>query len=461
MEEKSNKVIKNMNLRENTQKGLYVKNFGCQMNVYDGNRMQEMLEVHNYKTVDNFENADLIILNTCHIREKATEKIYSELGRIKKKIATKTTDTTIAVAGCVAQAEGKELVKRAPVIDLVFGPLTYHHLPEILKEFEENKGNKRRKIIDIEPPKKDKFDVLPKRIKRNADISSFLSVQEGCDKFCTFCVVPYTRGVETSRPINQIIKEANQLISDGVKEIILLGQNVNAWSNVSSNNKKIDFADLIYELSKLDIQRIRFTTSHPKDMNDKLIKSFNSLRKLQPYLHLPIQSGSDRILKKMNRNYSTKEYIDIIDKFKSIKPDIAISGDFIVGFPGETEEDFEKTKNIVNRIGYAHAYSFKYSPRPGTPAAIMDDQVQEDIKSNRLLSLQETIKENMLEYNTRFINKTLKVLVERKINAEGYYSGRSPYLQSVHFKSKKSQIGNIIDLKIKKINANSLLGEIL
>ena len=461
MEEKSNKVIKNMNLRENTQKGLYVKNFGCQMNVYDGNRMQEMLEVHNYKTVDNFENADLIILNTCHIREKATEKIYSELGRIKKKIGTKTTDTTIAVAGCVAQAEGKELVKRAPVIDLVFGPLTYHHLPEILKEFEENKGIKKRTIIDIEPPKKDKFDVLPKRIKRNADVSSFLSVQEGCDKFCTFCVVPYTRGVETSRPINQIIKEANQLISDGVKEIILLGQNVNAWSNVSSNNKKIDFADLIYELSKLDIQRIRFTTSHPKDMNDKLIKSFNSLRKLQPYLHLPIQSGSDRILKKMNRNYSTKEYIDIIDKLKSIKPDIAISGDFIVGFPGETEEDFEKTKNIVNRIGYAHAYSFKYSPRPGTPAAIMDDQVQEDIKSNRLLSLQETIKENMLEYNTRFINKTLKVLVEKKINAEGYYSGRSPYLQSVHFKSKKSQIGNIIDLKIKKINANSLLGEIL
>jgi len=461
MEEKSNKVIKNMNLRENTQKGLYVKNFGCQMNVYDGNRMQEMLEVHNYKTVDNFENADLIILNTCHIREKATEKIYSELGRIKKKIATKTTDTTIAVAGCVAQAEGKELVKRAPVIDLVFGPLTYHHLPEILKEFEENKGIKKRTIIDIEPPKKDKFDVLPKRIKRNADVSSFLSVQEGCDKFCTFCVVPYTRGVETSRPINQIIKEADQLISNGVKEIILLGQNVNAWSNVSSNNKKIDFADLIYELSKLDIQRIRFTTSHPKDMNDKLIKSFNSLRKLQPYLHLPIQSGSDRILKKMNRNYSTKEYIDIIDKLKSIKPDIAISGDFIVGFPGETEEDFEKTKNIVNRIGYAHAYSFKYSPRPGTPAAIMDDQVQEDIKSNRLLSLQETIKENMLEYNTRFINKTLKVLVERKINAEGYYSGRSPYLQSVHFKSKKSQIGNIIDLKIKKINANSLLGEIL
>ncbi len=457
----NNKVIKNMNLRENTQKGLYVKNFGCQMNVYDGNRMKEMLEVQNYKTVDNFENADLIILNTCHIREKATEKIYSELGRIKKKIATKTTDTTIAVAGCVAQAEGKELVKRAPVIDLVFGPLTYHHLPEILKEFEENKGNKKRTIIDIEPPKKDKFDVLPKRIKRNADVSSFLSVQEGCDKFCTFCVVPYTRGVETSRPINQIIKEANQLISDGVKEIILLGQNVNAWSNVSSNNKKIDFADLIYELSKLDIQRIRFTTSHPKDMNDKLIKSFNSLRKLQPYLHLPIQSGSDRILKKMNRNYSTKEYIDIIDKLKSIKPDIAISGDFIVGFPGETEEDFEKTKNIVNRIGYAHAYSFKYSPRPGTPAALMDDQVQEDIKSNRLITLQETIKENMLEYNTRFINKTLKVLVERKINAEGYYSGRSPYLQSVHFKSKKYQIGNIIDLKIKKINANSLLGEII
>jgi len=450
-----------MNINENTQKGLYVKNFGCQMNVYDGNRMQEMLEVHNYKAVNNFENADLIILNTCHIREKATEKIYSELGRIKKKIATKTNDTIIAVAGCVAQAEGKELIKRAPIIDLVFGPLTYHHLPDILKEFEKNKGNKKRKIIDIEPPQKDKFDILPRRTKKSGGVSAFLSVQEGCDKFCTFCVVPYTRGVETSRAIDEIIKEANQLISNGVKEIILLGQNVNAWSNCTSNNKKIDFTDLICKLSELNLERIRFTTSHPKDMNDKLINSFNSLRKLQPYLHLPIQSGSDRILKKMNRNYSTKDYIGIIDKLKSVRPDIAISGDFIVGFPGETEEDFEKTINIINRIGYAHAYSFKYSPRPGTPAATMDKQVQENIKSNRLISLQKTIKEKMLEYNSGFINKTLKVLVEKKINSEGYYSGRSPYLQSVHFKSKKSQIGNIIDLKIKKINENSLLGKIV
>ena len=370
-----------MNLNKNTQKGLYIKNFGCQMNIYDGERMQEMLEPLNYKTLENSDNADLIILNTCHIREKATEKIYSELGRIKKNNKKNGNNATIAVAGCVAQAEGKELVKRAPMINLVFGPLTYHRLPEILQDFDNSNIKKRKAIIDIEPPINDKFNVLPKRVsdKNKNNVSALLSVQEGCDKFCTFCVVPYTRGIETSRSCEQIIDEAKQLISSGVKEIILLGQNVNAWTGKNSNEKDMDFSDLINKLSLLDIDRIRFTTSHPRDMNEKLIKSFSEIEKLQPYLHLPIQSGSDRVLKNMNRNYSTSEYIDIIDQLKIEKPDIAISGDFIVGFPGETEEDFIMTKRIVDRIGYAHAYSFKYSPRPGTPAAEMENQMYLEI----------------------------------------------------------------------------------
>tara|TARA_B100000676_G_scaffold138189_1_gene136793 strand:- start:4228 stop:5574 length:1347 start_codon:yes stop_codon:yes gene_type:complete len=446
-----------MTLNKNTQKGLYIKNFGCQMNVYDGNRMQEMMSSHNYDSVNTIEDADLIILNTCHIREKATEKIYSELGRIKKNISGKKKRTTIAVAGCVAQAEGQELIKRAPIIDLVFGPLTYHHLPNILQSFEKDNSIKKKAIVDIEPPSEDKFTELPKRLKEKQTISTFLSVQEGCDKFCTFCVVPYTRGVETSRSFLEIKDEAKELISNGVQEIILLGQNVNAWSN--SNNNAMDFADLIYELSLLEIKRIRFTTSHPNDMNHKLISSFRDIEKLQPYLHLPIQSGSDKVLKNMNRNYSSEEYIEIISELKSIRPDIAISGDFIVGFPGETEDDFNKTEEIVRKIGYAHAYSFKYSPRPGTPAGQMKDQIDEKIKSERLQRLQHVIKQSMYNYNKKFLNQSLQVLVEKE-TSPGFFSGRSPYLQSIHFQSNKPCIGNIVDIKILKVNDNSLSGEI-
>ena len=443
---------------KNTQKGLYIKNFGCQMNVYDGDRMQEMMSSHNYNSVNSVEDADLVILNTCHIREKATEKIYSELGRIKKNISGKKEKTIVAVAGCVAQAEGEELVKRAPIIDLVFGPLTYHHLPDILQSFEIDNLNKKKAIVDIEPPNEDKFTELPKRLKDNRAISAFLSVQEGCDKFCTFCVVPYTRGVETSRSFLEIKDEANELISTGVQEIILLGQNVNAWSN--SNGKKMDFADLIYELSLLDLKRIRFTTSHPNDMNHKLISSFRDVEKLQPYLHLPIQSGSNKVLKNMNRNYSSEDYIEIINELKSIRPDIAISGDFIVGFPGETEDDFTKTEEIIKKIGYAHAYSFKYSPRPGTPAGQMENQIDEKIKSERLQRLQDEIKQSMYNYNKRFLNENLQVLVEKE-TTRGYFSGRSPYLQSIHFQSDSSCIGNIVDIKVSKVNENSLSGEIL
>ena len=443
---------------KNTQKGLYIKNFGCQMNVYDGDRMQEMMSSHNYDSVNSVEDADLVILNTCHIREKATEKIYSELGRIKKNISGKKEKTIVAVAGCVAQAEGEELVKRAPIIDLVFGPLTYHHLPDILQSFESDNLNKKKAIVDIEPPNEDKFTELPKRLKDNRAISAFLSVQEGCDKFCTFCVVPYTRGVETSRSFLEIKDEANELINTGVQEIILLGQNVNAWSN--SNGKKMDFADLIYELSLLDLKRIRFTTSHPNDMNHKLISSFRDVEKLQPYLHLPIQSGSNKVLKNMNRNYSSEEYVEIISELKSIRPDIAISGDFIVGFPGETEDDFNKTEEIIKKIGYAHAYSFKYSPRPGTPAGQMENQIDEKIKSERLQRLQDEIKRSMYKYNKRFLNENLQVLVEKE-TTQGYFSGRSPYLQSIHFQSDSSCIGNIVDIKVLKVNENSLSGEIL
>ena len=447
-----------MALSTNTSKGLYIKNFGCQMNVYDGDRMQEMMSSYNYNPVNDIENADLIILNTCHIREKATEKIYSELGRIKKILDLKDVNTTIAVAGCVAQAEGQELVRRAPMIDLVFGPLTYHQLPEILKSFDNDKSQNRKPIIDIEPPNIDKFDILPNRLGQTMKVSSYLSVQEGCDKFCTFCVVPYTRGVETSRSFLEIKDEANELINTGVQEIILLGQNVNAWSN--NNGKKMDFADLIYELSLLDLKRIRFTTSHPNDMNHKLISSFRDVEKLQPYLHLPIQSGSDKVLKNMNRNYSSEEYVEIISELKSIRPDIAISGDFIVGFPGETEDDFTKTEEIIKKIGYAHAYSFKYSPRPGTPAGQMENQIDEKIKSNRLQRLQDEIKRSMYKYNKRFLNENLQVLVEKE-TTPGYFSGRSPYLQSIHFQSESSCIGNIVDIKVLKVNENSLSGEIL
>ena len=447
-----------MALSTNTSKGLYIKNFGCQMNVYDGDRMQEMMSSYNYNPVNDIENADLIILNTCHIREKATEKIYSELGRIKKILDLKDVNTTIAVAGCVAQAEGQELVRRAPMIDLVFGPLTYHQLPEILKSFDNDKSQNRKPIIDIEPPNIDKFDILPNRLGQTMKVSSYLSVQEGCDKFCTFCVVPYTRGIETSRPFSAIKKEALDLINSGAQEIILLGQNVNAWRN--TNNTEMDFADLIYELSLLDIKRIRFTTSHPNDMNQKLLMSFKDIDKLQPYLHLPVQSGSDKVLKLMNRNYSSSFYIEIINELKSYRPDIAISGDFIVGFPGEDEKDFIKTLDIVEKIGYAHAYSFKYSPRPGTPAGEMEDQIEETIKSDRLARLQDLIRSTMRKYNEKFLNKNLSILVEKE-TSKGFYSGRSPYLQSVHFEANSSCIGKIEEIKITKINENSLMGEIL
>jgi tRNA-2-methylthio-N6-dimethylallyladenosine synthase len=353
-----------MQLKEKTHKGLYIKNYGCQMNVYDGDRMHELLSPLNYKRVDDPNDAELIILNTCHIREKATEKIYSELGRLKKRFNNPKKNIKIAVAGCVAQAEGEELVRRAPLVDLVFGPLTYHQLPEMIQEITDRKKERNKALVNIEFPERDKFLSLPERANKKETVSAFLSVQEGCDKFCTFCVVPYTRGVESSRPAVQIISEAKELINNGAKEIILLGQNVNAWNGEGLSGNRWDFSELIKRLSELNIDRLRFTTSHPKDMNNKLIRCFFNIPKLQPYLHLPVQSGSNKILKAMNRGYSKQQYIEIIEKIRDIRPDIAISGDFIVGFPGETEDDFNDTMDIIKKVKYAHAYSFKYSPRP-------------------------------------------------------------------------------------------------
>ena len=450
-----------MQLKEKTHKGLYIKNYGCQMNVYDGDRMHELLSPLNYQRVDDPNDAELIILNTCHIREKATEKIYSELGRLKKRFNNPKKNIKIAVAGCVAQAEGEELVRRAPIVDLVFGPLTYHQLPEMIQEITDRKKERNKALVNIEFPERDKFLSLPERANKKETVSAFLSVQEGCDKFCTFCVVPYTRGVESSRPAVQIISEAKELINNGAKEIILLGQNVNAWNGEGLSGNRWDFSELIKRLSELNIDRLRFTTSHPKDMNNKLIRCFFNIPKLQPYLHLPVQSGSNKILKAMNRGYSKQQYIEIIEKIRDIRPDIAISGDFIVGFPGETEDDFNDTMDIIKKVKYAHAYSFKYSPRPGTPAASMDLQIDEETKRERLFKLQELITASMKTFNESFLGRTLEILVEKQRFEENQISGRSPYLQSVHMEGHNSLIGELVNVDILKIRENSLLGTIV
>ena len=450
-----------MQLKEKTHKGLYIKNYGCQMNVYDGDRMHELLSPLNYKRVDDPNDAELIILNTCHIREKATEKIYSELGRLKKRFNNPKKNIKIAVAGCVAQAEGEELVRRAPLVDLVFGPLTYHQLPEMIQEITDRKKERNKALVNIEFPERDKFLSLPERANKKETVSAFLSVQEGCDKFCTFCVVPYTRGVESSRPAVQIISEAKELINNGAKEIILLGQNVNAWNGEGLSGNRWNFSELIKRLSELNIDRLRFTTSHPKDMNNKLIRCFFNIPKLQPYLHLPVQSGSNKILKAMNRGYSKQQYIEIIEKIRDIRPDIAISGDFIVGFPGETEDDFNDTMDIIKKVKYAHAYSFKYSPRPGTPAASMDLQIDEETKRERLFKLQELITASMKTFNESFLGRTLEILVEKQRFEENQISGRSPYLQSVHMEGHNSLIGELVNVYILKIRENSLLGTIV
>ena len=433
------------------------------MNFYDSEKMTDLLKPHGYQLDDDEDNADLIVLNTCHIREKAVEKTYSELGRIRDKINTRKEKTgkrsIVAVAGCVAQAQGKEIIKRSPWVDIVVGPQSYQNLPELIAKVDPVNKNKN---INIDFPTIPKFDQLNANIEERGP-SAFLTIQEGCDKFCTFCVVPYTRGAEYSRPLKSIIDEAKQLIDVGVKEITLLGQNVNAWSSKGLDDRNWGLGRLIDELAKIDdLKFIRYTTSHPLDMDIELIKSHRDNKKLMPYLHLPVQSGSDNVLKMMNRKHSAKEYLKIIEKIRDYKPKIAISGDFIVGFPGETEKDHMMTIRLIKEVNYAQAYSFKYSKRPGTPGSVLLNQLNEDTKNSRLYEVQELLRSQQLSFNKRTINSTMKVLVLKKGKKKHQYIGRSPYNQSVFFSSKNDNlIGSFINLNITDAFQNSLTGNIL
>jgi tRNA-2-methylthio-N6-dimethylallyladenosine synthase len=426
-----------------TPKTFKIKSFGCQMNVYDGERMAELLGAQGMTAAAESDDADLVVLNTCHIREKAAEKAYSDVGRLKREDGSK---PLIALAGCVAQAEGEEAKRRSQMIDIVVGPQAYHRLPEMVAE-----ASGGARPVDTDMPAISKFDAFPPR--RRANPSSFLTVQEGCDKFCTYCVVPYTRGAEISRPWDDIVTEAQELVDSGAREIVLLGQNVNAWGDETRG-----LADLIRALVKIDgLERIRYTTSHPMDMSDALIAAHGEVDKLMPYLHLPVQSGSNTVLKAMNRSHTAEIYLAIIEKMRAARPDIAISGDFIVGFPGETEEDFLSTLRIVDAVRYASAYSFKYSPRPGTPAAAMEDQIAREIMDDRLQRLQARINEHQLAFNRSKVGSNTQVLIERRGKLAGQMIGRSPWLQSVHVETG-AQPGEIVDVTLVAAGPNSMTG---
>ncbi len=440
-------------------KRVFIKTFGCQMNVYDSERMGEALAAEGYVETNDVQEADLAILNTCHIREKAAEKVYSDLGRlrdIKRDRAKGGKETLIAVAGCVAQAEGTEIVRRAPAVDLVVGPQSYHRLPELLQR---SRGGG-KSVVETAFPDEDKFDALPERRPAKA-ASAFLTVQEGCDKFCTFCVVPYTRGMEFSRPVAALIHEARRLVDRGVRDIKLLGQNVNGYHGDGLDGHPTTLTGLIRELSKIDdLARIRYVTSHPRDMGEDLIQAHRDEEKLMPYLHLPFQAGSDRILAAMNRKHTAGEYLRLISRVREARPDIALSTDIIVGFPGESDKDFEDTLAVVREAGFAHAYSFKYSPRPGTPASTMDGQVPEGAKSERLARLQNLIDERLALFNGASVGKTMPVLFEKAGRFDGQLVGRSPYLQLVHADAGPSLIGKIVDVDVRSAGANSLSGVI-
>ncbi len=436
-------------------KKLHVKTYGCQMNVYDSERMAETLGVKGYVTTDRPEDADLILLNTCHIREKAAEKVYSDLGRLKPLREAKP-DLKIGVAGCVAQAEGAEIMARQPLVDLVVGPQTYHRLPAMMERVEAGE-----KALDTEMPEEDKFDHLPKLRSPAAKPTAFLTVQEGCDKFCAFCVVPYTRGAEVSRPVERLLGEARALVDRGVKEITLLGQNVNAYHGLGPDGAVWSLARLIWALDGIDgLERIRFTTSHPNDMTDDLIEAHGTCAKLMPYLHLPVQSGSDRILKAMNRKHTAEDYLRIIARLRDARPDLALSGDFIVGFPGETEEDFEATLQIVRETRYAAAYSFRYSARPGTPAAERED-VPQDVAVERLHRLQALITEQQQAAQRAMVGRETCVLFEKAGRHEGQLVGKSEYLQAVHVQAPDALKGQVARVRIEAAATNSLAGVLI
>jgi len=463
--------MKNRQLGQLAQK-LYIKTYGCQMNVYDSGRMADVLAPLGYALADQPEGADMVILNTCHIREKAAEKVYSELGRLKRlKIAREKQGgrLILAVAGCVAQAESEEILDRAPFVDMVFGPQAYHRLPELLARLE----RAGKAVLDTDFPPEPKFDHLPKDAPEPgaAGTSAFLTVQEGCDKFCTFCVVPYTRGAEYSRPAEDVIAEAGRLAAAGVREITLLGQNVNnyhgdeppvttrAGSSGPGSLETWGLGRLIRELGKIDgIERIRYTTSYPADMNDELIAAHGDVPELMPFLHLPVQSGSDTVLKAMNRRHTADDYRRLADLLREARPDIGLSSDFIVGFPGETDADFDATLGLVEEIGFVQAYSFKYSPRPGTPAAAMDGQVPGTVKSERLEALRDVLNAQQLAFNRSCVGRVLPVLLDRPGRKPGQWVGRSPYMQAVHVDDPIEGSGAIVRLAITAAHANSLKG---
>ena len=431
-------------------KKLYIKTYGCQMNVYDSERIAEALGGKGYEQVGSADEADMILLNTCHIREKAAEKVYSELGRFKGLREAKP-DLKIGVAGCVAQAEGEEIMRRQPMVDLVVGPQSYHRLPAMADALAEG-----GKALDTDFPEEDKFDHLKKRAKAKRGPTAFLTVQEGCDKFCAFCVVPYTRGAEVSRPAERVLAEARELVDAGVREITLLGQNVNAY-----NDHPQGLAGLIWNLDRIDgLARIRFTTSHPNDMDEALIEAHGTCDKLMPYLHLPVQSGSDRILKAMNRKHTGEEYIRLIERIRAARPDLLLSGDFIVGFPGETDQDFDDTLALVREVGYGQAYSFKYSTRPGTPAAERA-QVDDDVASDRLQRLQALITRQQRAAQEAMVGRTVNVLFEKPGRLPGQMVGKSDYLHAVHVTEPGIESGDILPVRITGSGANSLAGEVL
>lgn len=433
-------------------KTVFVKSYGCQMNVYDSDRMLDLLKVHGYQMVAEPKLADLVILNTCHIREKAEQKLYSDLGRLHDTKMSENPGMTIAVGGCVGQALGDEIFSQAPYVSMVFGPQTYHRLPEMLHQL-----NGRKRTIDIDFPEEVKFDHLPS--PRASTRSAFVSVQEGCDKFCTFCVVPYTRGAEYSRPVQNILDEISALIDQGVLEIYLLGQNVNGYHG-EYHGKIFSLGRLIYEIADKfpTLQRLRYTTSHPMDMHDELFDAHGDVPMLMPFLHLPVQSGSNKILEKMNRKHTVQHYLSIIEKLRLKRPDIHLSSDFICGFPGETDDDHHQTIELIKTVQYSQAYSFKYSPRPGTPASVHEDQINEDLKSERLADIQKTITDIQFDMHKTFIGKTMPILFDRPSKKDGQILGKSPYMHSVHVDTDVSLIHTIQDIHITNAGPNSLHG---
>lgn len=443
------------------EKNLYIKTYGCQMNVYDSERMVDILKPLGYKLVESPAGADLVILNTCHIREKAEEKVYSDLGRIRPH---KDDKMIVVVAGCVGQAEGPEIMRRAPYVDIVLGPQTYHRLPEMIARAQRSQDKKQgpgRGILDVEFPVESKFDHLPQD-HSTVGPSAFVAIQEGCDKFCTFCVVPYTRGAEYSRPVQAIQEEVSRLVKRGSKEITLLGQNVNAYHGLSpQGNEEWGLGKLMAYLAKNEgLSRMRYMTSHPRDMDEELMIAHRDIPQVMPFMHLPVQSGSDRILEAMNRKHTRKHYLDIIEKMRKYSPNIGLSSDFIVGFPGESEQDFQDTLNLVREVGYAQAYSFKYSPRIGTPGALMENQIPEEVKSERLVRLQELLNTQQQAFNDACIGRTMTVLLDRKGKKEGQFLGKTPYAQSVYVEASARLYGQCVDVKIEKASSNSLTGTV-